>query len=156
MAENRTKADGFMLRFPEGMRERIKAAADASNRSMNSEIVARLEGGLDRDEDGAIKVWLPQELLERIYDEAHGSDLDPNLLIVDALESVFPAPVPTFGDLISGLRKAIAGRDDEPSMVAMRDYLEAAEKLIKADPKMAHRTVAIPASMKQFPWDKTR
>lgn len=32
-----------MLRLPDGMRDRIKAAAEASNRSMNAEIVARLE-----------------------------------------------------------------------------------------------------------------
>ena len=32
-----------MLRLPEGMRDRIKAAADENNRSMNAEIIARLE-----------------------------------------------------------------------------------------------------------------
>lgn len=36
-------ADQFMLRLPEGMREQIKAAAESSGRSMNAEIVARLE-----------------------------------------------------------------------------------------------------------------
>lgn len=35
--------DQFVLRLPEGMRERIKAAAEANNRSMNAEILARLE-----------------------------------------------------------------------------------------------------------------
>ena len=37
------ESDKFMLRLPEGMRERIKAAADANSRSMNAEIVATLE-----------------------------------------------------------------------------------------------------------------
>lgn len=36
-------SDQFMLRLPDGMRDRIKAAADANNRSMNAEIVAALE-----------------------------------------------------------------------------------------------------------------
>lgn len=36
-------SDKFMLRLPDGMRERIKAAADRHNRSMNAEIVATLE-----------------------------------------------------------------------------------------------------------------
>lgn len=36
-------ADQFQLRLPEGMRERIKAAADRNGRSMNTEIVAALE-----------------------------------------------------------------------------------------------------------------
>lgn len=32
-----------MLRLPDGMRDRIKAAAEKNNRSMNAEIVAALE-----------------------------------------------------------------------------------------------------------------
>lgn len=42
-AENRTLTDKFMLRLPDGMRESIKAKADAANRSMNAEIVVALE-----------------------------------------------------------------------------------------------------------------
>jgi len=38
-----TKQDQFMLRLPDGMRDRIKAAAEVNNRSMNAEIVATLE-----------------------------------------------------------------------------------------------------------------
>lgn len=37
------KQDKFVLRLPDGMRDRIKSAAEAANRSMNAEIVARLE-----------------------------------------------------------------------------------------------------------------
>ena len=44
-----------MLRLPDGMRDRIKAAAEASNRSMNAEIVARIEASFSEmssvDED---------------------------------------------------------------------------------------------------------
>ena len=35
--------DKYVLRLPDGMRDRIKAAAEANNRSMNAEIVATLE-----------------------------------------------------------------------------------------------------------------
>lgn len=35
--------DKFVLRLPDGMRDRIKAAAEANNRSMNAEIVDVLE-----------------------------------------------------------------------------------------------------------------
>lgn len=41
--------DKFMLRLPEGMRDRIKAAADRNNRSMNAEIVLALEYWLEFD-----------------------------------------------------------------------------------------------------------
>lgn len=37
------QADKYLLRLPDGMRERLKAAAQENNRSMNAEIVARLE-----------------------------------------------------------------------------------------------------------------
>lgn len=36
-------ADQYTVRFPDGLRDRIKAAAEANNRSMNAEIVAALE-----------------------------------------------------------------------------------------------------------------
>ena len=35
--------DKFIVRLPDGMRDRIKATADANKRSMNAEIVATLE-----------------------------------------------------------------------------------------------------------------
>ena len=49
MSDGRTGrgSDQFPLRLPDGMRDRIKAAAEASNRSMNAEIVARLEKTFD-------------------------------------------------------------------------------------------------------------
>ncbi|UFS65165.1 Arc family DNA-binding protein [Paracoccus denitrificans] len=37
------ESDKFMLRLPDGMRDRIKAAAEANKRSMNAEIVAALD-----------------------------------------------------------------------------------------------------------------
>ncbi|MDB6454688.1 Arc family DNA-binding protein [Falsirhodobacter sp. 20TX0035] len=36
-------SDKFVLRLPDGMRDRIKAAAEANSRSMNAEVVATLE-----------------------------------------------------------------------------------------------------------------
>lgn len=36
-------ADAFSVRMPDGMRERIKVAADLNARSMNAEIIATLE-----------------------------------------------------------------------------------------------------------------
>jgi len=43
-----------MLRLPEGMRDQIKAAAEASKRTMNAEIVARLETSLAADDRSAL------------------------------------------------------------------------------------------------------
>lgn len=40
-------ADKFVVRLPEGMRSRIGEVAKGNHRSMNSEIIARLENSLD-------------------------------------------------------------------------------------------------------------
>lgn len=40
--------DKFVLRLPDGLRDRIKAAAEMNNRSMNAEIVTTLEGAYPR------------------------------------------------------------------------------------------------------------
>lgn len=37
------KLDKFMLRFPDGMRDRVREASELNGRSMNSEIIHRLE-----------------------------------------------------------------------------------------------------------------
>ena len=44
------ESDKFMLRLPDGMRERIKRSAEGSRRSMNAEIVDMIEDGLARVE----------------------------------------------------------------------------------------------------------
>lgn len=40
-------ADKFVVRLPDGLRERISEKAKANHRSMNNEIVARIDGSLD-------------------------------------------------------------------------------------------------------------
>lgn len=45
-------AEQFVVRFPDGMRDQIAEAAKNNNRSMNAEIVARLQQSFDtRDTD---------------------------------------------------------------------------------------------------------
>ncbi len=43
-------ADKFVVRFPDGMRDRVAEVARHNHRSMNSEIVARLETSLKQDQ----------------------------------------------------------------------------------------------------------
>ncbi|WP_429499314.1 Arc family DNA-binding protein [Robbsia andropogonis] len=47
------ESDKFMLRMPDGMRDRISEAAKANNRSMNSEIVARIDSSFALAEEVA-------------------------------------------------------------------------------------------------------
>ncbi len=64
-----TRAEKFVVRFPPGMRDRIAQAATHSHRSMNAEIVARLQrsmvewpGDLPRTE-GCVPQGLEEGLL---------------------------------------------------------------------------------------------
>lgn len=47
------ESDKFMLRFPDGMRDRLKEAAHANGRSMNAEIVARLAASFEAHPDAS-------------------------------------------------------------------------------------------------------
>lgn len=47
-------AEQYTVRFPDGLRDRIKSAAEANNRSMNAEIVARLEASLSSTNAGGV------------------------------------------------------------------------------------------------------
>ena len=47
-------AEKYIVRFPDGMRERIAQAAKKSNRSMNAEIVARLEESFAARNDAVV------------------------------------------------------------------------------------------------------
>lgn len=48
MAKPGRGSDQFPLRFPEGMRDRIKASADKNSRSMNAEIIKLIEEGYEQ------------------------------------------------------------------------------------------------------------
>lgn len=69
--------DRFLLRMPDGMRDRLKAEAEANKRSMNAEIVARLEASLSEDfvtktsaKKGEESLRTLINLVESIYDAA--------------------------------------------------------------------------------------
>lgn len=69
MAERSTgrESDKFMLRFPEGMRDRIKAEAERNGRSMNAEIIARLDQSMsDQDQLNRFSNMSSLEPVERI------------------------------------------------------------------------------------------
>lgn len=51
----------FVLRLPDGMRDRIKLSAEANHRSMNAEVIALLEQALASDVIGSDAALSPQE-----------------------------------------------------------------------------------------------
>lgn len=53
----RTMSDGYMLRLPDGMRQRIRDRAEANRRSMNAEIVHYIDRALSvENENGPVSV----------------------------------------------------------------------------------------------------
>lgn len=59
------KQDQYMVRFPEGMRDALKKLAADANRSLNAEIIARLDESLTAERD----VGDLYRLLDRTYEE---------------------------------------------------------------------------------------
>lgn len=59
--------DKFIVRLPDGMRERISVAADAAGCSMNAEIVSRLQDSFDTTEETI--VWHRMIELKRLNRE---------------------------------------------------------------------------------------
>ena len=77
-------SDQFPLRLPDGLRQRIKAVATLNKRSMNQEIVDRLEATFDQDE------WSMEgldyrdmiEQAEHLGSRAKAKDFDEHIKIV--------------------------------------------------------------------------
>ncbi|WP_244542794.1 Arc family DNA-binding protein [Devosia crocina] len=58
--------DKVIVRLPDGMRDQLKAAASEVGRSMNAEIVARLEASFEIDEAGGKQGFMMGELSAQI------------------------------------------------------------------------------------------
>ncbi|MBA4774327.1 MAG: Arc family DNA-binding protein [Rhizobiales bacterium] len=65
--------DKFMLRLPEGMRDRIKLQAERNNRSMNAEIVATLEIAYpaDKFDEALFMVQFVRPILDAGFSKKH-------------------------------------------------------------------------------------
>lgn len=70
MSQNTPSRDlnKFIVRLPEGMRERIAAKAKENNRSMNAEIVSRLERTLLPSYTLEFKETYSYDEVQRLYD----------------------------------------------------------------------------------------
>ena len=66
-----------MLRFPDGMREHIAKTASDNNRTMNAEIIARLQGSFD------LIASLPLMVQDAVEDTAAAKGCTPEAALVD-------------------------------------------------------------------------
>ncbi|MBD9402096.1 Arc family DNA-binding protein [Comamonas sp. CMM02] len=88
-------SDKFMLRLPDGMRDRLKEVAKSNNRTLNAEIVARLDESFHKS---GLKLTSPthqtlrkvmeragiteEEALERLVLQGYASLENRNVLVV--------------------------------------------------------------------------
>lgn len=66
MLYNSRTAEKFVLRLPAGLRGRINQAAQSNHRSMNGEMLARIDGSLDLEEKHEEMRQFNRYLLRRI------------------------------------------------------------------------------------------
>lgn len=92
MSTSSRDADKFIVRLPDGMRDQINEVARTSRRSMNKEIIKRLERTLHEDATGIRNVDHMEQLSKRCMElEARVEELqnEPTVgLLKRALEQV--------------------------------------------------------------------
>lgn len=77
--------DKLLLRFPPGMRDRLKAIADANGRSMNAEIIYRLELSFERP--ATLTMEIKHELQLAVKEFLQENGLKEGELIRDRVEA---------------------------------------------------------------------
>ena len=78
-------ADQFVLRLPDGLRDQIKADAKANGRSMNAEIVARLEGSAKTLRDEIAIAALPAIIAATSAGQHHPQMREGDVVIASAI-----------------------------------------------------------------------
>ncbi|MBK0326294.1 Arc family DNA-binding protein [Rhodobacteraceae bacterium F11138] len=92
---SRRKQDQFIVRLPDGMRDRIKLAAEGNNRSMNAEIVATLERAYPPPKPKssyeeiieAVKEDGESRIIKEEGTEVHFSRLEDGRVILDIVDT---------------------------------------------------------------------
>lgn len=107
--------DKYVLRLPDGMRDRIKLAADKNNRSMNAEIISRIEFSFAKEEEQ--QEWDRYiEFLEK--DQAHVE-----------------------GEYLAGKTDNPITPDDEENYIVKTDLVRTLSRLVNKRTEIAMRTI---------------
>lgn len=119
--ESRAWKDQYMLRLPDGMRDRLKDEAAKNNRSLNAEIVSRLVASFGPSTATMFAVESGQDGFS-----GHGQGG-----VVHQGE-VTLRPTAEFKSVIDGIQRTIALTIDEALHDAVAKYLDATEKIKEA------------------------
>lgn len=80
------ESEKFMLRFPDGMRDRVREEAEINSRSMNAEIIHRIQRTLDMD-DYVPKVNAHEDKTELVINSLSHRERALVSAIVEAIRS---------------------------------------------------------------------
>jgi plasmid stability protein len=80
--------DKLLLRFPEGMRERIAVLAKKNHRSMNAEIIARLQASIEAEVEQAA-VEEAGDHPDVFFSQFSSDDLQKMIDVLDTLRRAF-------------------------------------------------------------------
>lgn len=95
------------FRLPSDLRDRIKAAAEAQNRSMNAELVERLETSFAHT---SLRSLLPERLGDRISIEAELKGLTLESEVINVLFEKYPDPPKGYEENLMDVMRDILSR----------------------------------------------
>lgn len=101
------KQDQFVVRFPEGMRDALKKVAEANGRSMNAEIIARLEDSLKNN-----NITLTGEVLDRFQFLSELTNKSLQVVVLQQLQTIMNEQNQS-SEIHEGLRTLIPDISDE-------------------------------------------
>lgn len=135
MDAKRSKPDQYQLRFPPGLRDRLKHAADRKGRSMNAEIIDRLEYTL--------KVWpkvsLPDAIFERVRqarsDQRADLEAEITSLAIEAIDRALPDTGAMHRDLLQMFYRLLWKVPEEEQEALKAEFNELSTKLAMATAK---------------------
>ncbi len=113
-------AERFQIRLPDGMRQILKDAAAENGRSMNSEIIVRLQESLEFQQYVAAHPVPPDEVIDEYFDRQASSEPLP---VADAPKAV---TAKSSIDDIAGVCWQMIARESKP---LPRDKIEELEML---------------------------
>jgi hypothetical protein len=117
------KQDQYMVRFPEGMRDRIKVAAEVSGRSMNSEIVQRLAWSFETAAE-TLRLDMPGDLWNALMADAAMNDLQMDERAIQLLRAAYDETLEYTTTLSKVLEMTEENSDLSERLEALREKLD--------------------------------
>jgi Arc-like DNA binding domain len=125
------RLDKFVLRLPEGMRDQVDAAARTNKRTMNAEIVQRLEASFSSSDELLLVVKKNTAEADMIWE------------LQDSMQSL-KAEVAKLG---TNLMKA-TGNEADPEMAAVPDFTEEGRAILETRRMVAEVLESVKAMAK--------